>query len=241
MISTELYKGYLWADKRVLIHENLIGVYTCREPLDQLLLMGLSRAILTTMIKAPANISKFNDLKAPHYAFLHRQENINKLISIDLSDCMNHINGSRILSSLKFKNPNGLYFDLINQIMDLPIHDVHNDRYLPFLGITPIGEITNVVLHNFYENTLDSLLEGRYPGITYSRFGNELFILLKESDQFAIDEADIKGILDELALHNVDIKCSLRESAYLLPADNEEKALLLYEDGELEVWNYEDL
>lgn len=74
-----------------------------------------------------------------------------------------------------------------------------------------------------------------------NRFGNELFILLKESDQFAIDEADIKGILDELGLHNVDIKCSLRESAYLLPADNEEKALLLYEDGELEVWNYEDL
>jgi hypothetical protein len=37
------------------------------------------------------------------------------------------------------------------------------------------------------------------------------------------------------------IACLYRDSSYCLPASNEEKAIMLYEDRELSVWKYEDL
>jgi len=237
MIRVESSMGYLWLEERN--PESLIGVYKCRDPMDQLVMMGLSNVILTTMIKAPPDIYKFKDLKPPHYAFLNRQENVVKVVSIDLSDCMIHIPTSRILSSLRFTIQNGVYYNLVKRIIDLQIYDIQNDRYISVMGVTPIGEITHVILHNFYQNTLDSFLEFWYPGITYSRFGHELFIIFKQTDKFVtIDDCDIDHILDELDLYDVDIKWSYNE---LLPADNNEKALMLFADGGLEVWNFEDL
>lgn len=233
MIRVESSMGYLWLEERN--PESLIGVYKCRHPMDQLVMMGLSKVILTTM---KPDISKFKDLKPPHYAFLNRQENVVKVVSIDLSDCMNHIPTSRILSSLRFTIQNGVYYNLVKRIIDLQIYDIQNDRYISVKGITPIGEITHVILHNFYQNTFDSLLYFWYPGITYSRFGHELFIILKETDEFTIDDCEIDHMLDTLDLYDVDIKWSHKE---LLQADNNDKALMVFEDGALEVWNFEDL
>jgi len=238
VIRMEASKGYLWLDERNLDTHSLIGVYKCRNPMDLLVLKGLSNVMLTTVIKAQPNIYKFRDLKAQHYAFLNRQENVVKVVSIDLSDSMNYIPTSRILTSQKFTNQYGVYFNLVKRVIDLPIYDFQNDGFIPSTGITPIGEITHVILHNFYQNTVDSLLESRYPGITYSRYGHELFIVFKQTDEFTIDDCDIDNILDVLNLYSVDIKWSSDE---LLLADNNDKALMLYEDGGLEVWNSEDI
>ena len=238
VIRMEASKGYLWLDERNLDTHSLIGVYKCRVPMDLLVLKGLSNVILTTVNKAQPNISKFKDLKAMHYAFLNRQENVVKVVSIDLSDCMDYIPTSRILTSQKFTKQYGLYYNLVERIIDLPIYDFHNHSFFTSTGITPIGEITHVILHNFYQNTVDSLLESRYPGITYSRYGHELFILCKQTDEFTIDDCDIDNILEVLDLYSVDINWS---SDGLLMADNNDKALILHEDGSLEVWNSEDI
>ena len=49
---------------------------------------------------------------------------------------------------------------------------------------------------------------------------------------------DIDNILEVLDLYSVDINWS---SDGLLMADNNDKALILHEDGSLEVWNSEDI
>lgn len=68
-----------------------------------------------------------------------------------------------------------------------------------------------------------------------------MFIVIKESDSFEIKESDIINLLEELDIKEYDIEWLYRGSNYILPACNEEKGVMLHEDGDLEVWKYEDL
>lgn len=246
MLFTEASLGNLWFQEWVDADGiKMIGVYKCREPTDLFLMCALSRVLLRRKSEgyiAPitTNVLTLNDLKCQHYAFLNRQQNVEKLIMIDLTPCMKQARNSRILKNFQNENSKGVVLNLVKQILYLSIYDMINKKFIPIDFIPPIGEITNVILHDFYHEEFDKVIEEKYPGITYSRWGHEVIIAIKKNDSFTLVEETLISLLDEIDLDG-DFACISLADYGCLPASNGEKAILLHEDGCVSVWRYEDL
>lgn len=132
MLLTEASLGYLWLIEWVDDDVNMISVYKCRFEHDLLLLMALSKVILNTMIvyDDARNLSKLSDLKAQHYDLLNGLQNVVKVYSIDLRSCMKHLSNSRILKHIDCSTSRGLVFNLVKQIIYLPIYDNMNHKFI---------------------------------------------------------------------------------------------------------------
>jgi hypothetical protein len=244
MLVMEADKGFLWLNEWVQDGEEMIGVYKCGSGEDLLLLRGLSRVILNSLIvyDTSRNLSRLTDLMAPHYDLLNRQRNVVQLVNVDLGDCMGYIRISDLLSKIDYFTSKGVLYDLIKRFLTIAIFDRKSNKLLNLGGIPPMGEITDVILHHFYGMVFDTALERAFPGITFTRWGHEVFILIKESDTFTFDIDDLKNILRHNGLlDGSDISYMNRGDMGCLPTSNEEKAVFLYEDGEVAVWNFEDI
>lgn len=245
MLLTEAKLGYIWLNEWVDSDgAHIIGVYNCRNPVDLLLLTALSRVIITTLFEYDdmPHLFKFKDLKAQHYAFLNRQQNVVKVVKLEFRECMGHILKSRIYHTLDIIPCQGILLKLIKQVIYLPVYHHKTDQILHLKGITPIGEITQVLMHYFLAYVLDMAIEKKFPGITYSRWGTEVFLVFKEGDSFSFNEEVIDLLLEEIDLKKqTSIGWLCKDSFYCLPACNDEKALIIHEDGDLSVWKYEDI
>lgn len=244
MIDTESRNGYLWLNEWVQDGENMIGVYKCRTEKDLLLLWGLSKVILNTLIvyDTSRNLSKFSDLMHEHYDFLSRQRNVSQLVNIDLGGCMNYIKISDILMRIEFATSGGVVLNLIKQFLNIPIYDWKYNKFLQLGGIPPMGEITDVILHLFYQRVFDPALEARFPGITYTRWGHEVYIVIKENESITFYSNEIDTLLEEInLLVGSNIRYMNRGDLGCLPTSNEERAVVVYEDGEVAVWKFEDI
>lgn len=222
----------------------MIGVYKCRNDVDLLLIRGLERVILNALIvnDKSRNLSQFSDLMAPHYDLLNRQQNVVKLVKVDLGGCIDFINISNILMKIDASTSGGLVYNLIKQFLNLPIYDIKENKFLLLEGIPPMGEITDVILHHFYQRVFDTTLERMFPGITYTRWGHEVYIVIKQSDSFTFNIKDLEILLYSIRLSEGAIISHMKRGDHgCLPTCNEEKAAFLYEDGDVEVWNYEDI
>lgn len=243
MVLMEESLGYLWLIEWESNGLEMITIYKCGKPEDLLLLMAISKVILSTRIvyEGHPNISRLNELKNKHYGFLNRQQNVQKVVKIDLTYSMYQIPKDRILEKLECFQQNGILYNLLHEFLVIPIYDGKTDKHIPFQGIPLIGEITKVLMHHIWYILIDLRLEAKYPGITYTRLGPEMLIVIKESDSFEITESDIKNLLEEEDIKEYHIDLLNRDSYYILPVCNEEKGLMLDEYGDLEVWKYEDI
>jgi len=245
MLITQASLGYLWLNEWVHDGDEMIGVYQCREPTDLFLMTALSKVLIsrigsTNLAPITTNVQSLNDVKCMHYAFLNRQLNVKKLVLIDLSPCMNQALNSRILRSFDTVTCKGVVFHLLKQILFLSIYDAITKKIIPLNKIPPIGEITNVIFHLFYQCNFDTVIEKKYPGITYSRWGHEVIIALKKNDSFSIEDETVISLLDEIDLDG-EFEFLSYDDFGCLPVCNGEKAILLHEDGKVSVWRYEDL
>ena len=244
-LLTEASRGFIWLNEWVDDDVNMIGLYQCRQPIDLFLMTALSRVLIKTIANAymapiTTNVSTLNDLKCNHYQFLNRQQNVEKVFRIDLTPCMKQVRKSRILKYYDNETCKGVFLNLVKQIIELSIYDNNCNKFIPYDLIPPVGEITNVILHIFYQRVVDKVLEAKYPGITYTRWGNELIIVIKKNDSFTFDDDTVISLLEEIDLDG-DSDCLSSEDYSCLPACNGEKAILLHEDGCVSVWRYEDL
>jgi hypothetical protein len=241
MLITQASLGYLW------VHDgdDMIGVYQCREPTDLFLMTALSKVLIhrnwsENLAPITTNVQSLNDVKCMHYAFLNRQQNVEKLLLIDLTPCMKQVRNSRILRCFDNKTSKGVVFNLVKQIINLEIYSMNSNKLIPFNRIPPIGEITNVILHLFYQKVFDKVIEEKYPGITYSRWGHEVIIAIKKNDSFHFEDETVISLLDEIDLDG-EFEFLSSEDYGCLPVCKGEKAILLHEDGCVSVWRYEDL
>lgn len=170
---------------------------------------------------------------------MNRQQNVVQLIMIDLTPCMKQARNSRILKCFDNETSKGVVLNLVKQILYLSIYDMKSKKFIPFNLIPPIGEITNVILHLFYQKVFDKVIEEKYPGITYTRWGHEVIIAIKKNDSFTFEDETVISLLDEIDLDG-DLACLSSEDYGCLPACHGEKAILLHEDGCVSVWRYED-
>lgn len=246
MLDMESRNGYLWKNEWVDDDVNMIGVYTCRNPTDLFLMKALERVILreicySYLAPITTNVSTLNDLKYKHYDFLNRQLNVVQLIMIDLTPCMERLMNSRILKCFVTSKCKGVVFNLVKQIIYRSIYDMKSQKWISTnKRIPPIGEITNVILHHFYQNVFDKVFEEKFPEITYSRWGHEVVIAIKKNESFTFDNDTITSLLEEIDL-DADFSSIFSKYGGNLPACHGEKAILLLEDGCVSVWRYEDL
>jgi hypothetical protein len=99
---------------------------------------------------------------------MNRQQNVVKLIMIDLTPCMKQARNSRILKCFHNETSKGVVLNLVKQILYLSIYDMKSKKFIPFNLIPPIGEITNVILHLFYQKVFDKVIEEKYPSCSYA-------------------------------------------------------------------------
>jgi hypothetical protein len=84
------------------------------------------------------------------------------------------------------------------------------------------------------------VIEKKYPGITYTRWGHEVIIAIKKNDSFTIEADTVISLLDEIDLDG-EFEFLSYEDYGCLPVCNGEKALILDEDACVSVWRYEDI
>jgi hypothetical protein len=159
MLFRQASLGYLWMNEWDQDGDPMIGVYQCREPTDLFLMTALSRVLIRrfgsrNIAPITTNVQTLNDVKCMHYAFWNRQQNVEKLIMIDLTPCMKQVRISRIFKYFDNAMRKGVVFNLLKQILYLSIYDIKSNQIIPFNQIPPIGEITNVIFHLFYQMTI---------------------------------------------------------------------------------------
>jgi hypothetical protein len=242
LIKIESYRGHLWLEPRMEDNQPVgVAVYQLNNPVDLLLMMSFSQVLVKTLIvDLPPNVIKFNDLKVHHYAFLNRQEKVYFLHKIDLTPSIKHIDKFRMLNSFQYVRNIPVIYDLIKEFIDLKIYDEKNGKYLNNHGVPPIGELTNVIYHVFYQHVFDRAIEELYPGITYTRWGHQVFIAIKEPDCFLFNDIEINKLLDKLDLAG-NIESINYDSLSYLVGSEEEKIVFLREDGSVEVWRTEEV
>lgn len=92
-----------------------------------------------------------------------------------------------------------IIYDLIKGFLDLQIYDQNNERFFKWQCVPPIGEITNVIYHVFYKHVFDRVIAKMYPGITYTRWGHQVFLAIKEGESFLLQDIDIRNLLERIS------------------------------------------
>ncbi|PHU15860.1 hypothetical protein BC332_17065 [Capsicum chinense] len=67
-------------------------------------------------------------------------------------------------------------------------------------GIPPAGDITWVLLDIALKNLFDSQFPKRFPGITFYRFVNEVYIFIRKNEKVLFDDKAGYALLEELGL-----------------------------------------
>lgn len=237
LVKMESLRGHLWLEDNPPFG---IAMYQLNNEQDLLVMKGLSQVLLNTLIWDPPNVNKLSDLKDHHYAFLNRQKRVLNIVKIDLSPCIKHIDKFRMLDCFQTLRDYPVIYDLIKVFMDLKIYDKDGNPFNT-QGIPPLGELTNVLFHIFYQYAFDMAIEERYPGISYTRWGHQVFIVLKEEHNFLISDNETNTfLLEELNLAGNIERINYASHSYLVGTE-EDKIVFIDEDGDVEVCGIEDV
>lgn len=237
ILIMESKRGYLWFENSV--DDKWIHLFKPQNSTDLLLLMALSKVLLT-LIDSNPNVYKLEDNKSYHYNYLNRMRNVCRVYKIDLSQSIKCIDKFDVMDNIKFIGLNGVVLNLISDFVRLPICDAYVNKRIPSHGIPPIGEISNVIFDIFLISRFDREFIHRYPGVSYTRLGYEVFIATKSNDEFDEEEAEY-FIEDVVRLHGDIDYIDNDENDYLVGGSYEEKVIFLEESGRVSVWNSEDV
>ena len=240
ILIMESKRGYLSIDNSV--DDKWIHLYKPQNSTDLLLLMALSKVLLTLIDSNPNiyNVYKLEENKSYHYNYLDRMRDVCRVYKIDLSQSIKCIDKFDVMDDIKFIGLNGVVLNLITDLVHLPICDAYVNKRIPCHGIPPIGEISNVIFDIFLISRFDREFIHRYPGVSYTRLGYEVFIATKSNDEFDEEEAE-HFIEDVVRLHGDIDYIDNDENDYLVGGSYDEKVIFLEESGRVSVWNSEDV
>lgn len=236
ILIMESKRGYLWIDNSV--DDKWIHLIKPQNSTDLLLLMALSKVLLT-LIDSNPNVYKLDEYYHDYY--LNRMQNVCRLYKIDLSQSIKCIDKFDVLENIQFIGLNGVVFNLIKDFVSLPIFDAYLNKRIPWYGIPPIGKISNVIFDIFLINRFDREFNDRYPGVSYTRFGYEVFIATKLNDEFIIDEEEAEHFIDNVVRLHGDIDyIDQGDIDYFVGGSYQDKVIILDKSGRVSVLNYDE-
>lgn len=172
------------------------------EKKDVLVLMGLSLMLFRLSHGGlPKDGYRMECLLSSFYESLQEMGKVDRLYKIDLNQSLDMITNSMILDKVKPLVGGGKVYKLISSFLELPILNYDRDGN-PWLGqgMPPVGEITRVLFNIVLMDIFDRELKKRFPGITFYRYINEVFLATRKNDQVLFDEKDAYKLLKELSL-----------------------------------------
>lgn len=170
---------------------------------DVLVLMALSLMLLRLSHGSlPKDGYRTENLVDDFYFSLQQMVMVDRVYKIDLSASLRKIPISLILDKVKPLVGEGSVYKLISSFLILPIIDDNgnNRSEICFGGMPPVGEITRVLFNIVLKDIFDREFTKRFPGITYSRFNNEVFISTRGNDEVIFDNKVGYALLEELCL-----------------------------------------
>lgn len=184
-----------------------LHVYSTSNPDHSLLLKALSNILIMKHvkdIKIPLYLTnKMAHVRRHHYHFLNGLRNVESLILVSLKS--GQFDKSRMMLNLPdVCSGHGLIATICRDYIQLPVYDSMTQNYVICPSAPPLGDITNCLNHLIYQDLLDSTLADRFPGILYSRWLDELFIVNEmNSKKVKFDTEAIENLLNELNLEGI--------------------------------------
>lgn len=204
LLKFEFGRGDLWFEPWMDDnHEFGVTVFKQYDKVNLLLMKSLSQVLVKCFISdLPPYLNKYKDITEDHYVFLKQQKDWVQLLKIDFTPNIKRINKVRMLNTFYRCLDNiPVMYNLIKGFIGQRIINPDKVFYIfNTWGVPPIGEFTHVIYHLFYHHNFDRVIEKLYPGITYTRCGQQVFIVLKPEDRFLNTDIEINQLLDNRLL-----------------------------------------
>lgn len=168
---------------------------------DVLVYMGLSKMLfeLTHAHMSQKNY-RFCSLLDPFYDSLVQMGMIDKLYRIYLLPSLNVIPNERILAIVKPIIMNESVYKLIKSFLELPVYDEVGGYQCIFGGIKPVGDLSRVLFEIVLKETFDREINKRFPGVTFARYLNNVFVPARWNYDKIFDENAGYELLKDMGL-----------------------------------------
>lgn len=204
---------------------------------DVLVLMGLSLMLLRISHgDLPNNGYRIESTLSSFYSSFQQLGKVDRLYKVDFMPSLRILPISLILDKVKPFVGEGPIYNLIESFLSLPIID-DDGKNRAVGGIPSVGEITRVLFNIVLMDIFDREFRKRYPGITFSRYINDVFISTHLNDEVIFNEKVLYVLLKELCLVGNIVSMGPNEKP--LPS-NSGMLLFLDSDRKVKVCHPED-
>lgn len=230
-------QGYCCA-RRPLIHA---GDWPCvcrpSLPVDALLFKALANILMKHFLwrrnNLPRRLTHYNEMVTYHERFWNGKRGVNRIISVDLTHSIHYVSTERLWTRLKCIHDMGVISHILNKFIHLPIYYADTKLSIPHSNCIPlIGELSDVLLHIFFQHQFDNEVLNRYEGVLYTRWDTEVLLASTSYDSYRVRECDILTILQNVNLSGF---VSVIERGGGTEVNPDKSELFLSEDGDVRV------
>jgi hypothetical protein len=207
-------------------------------PVDALLFKALANILMREFLwrrnNLPHKLTHYNEMISYHEEFWDDKRDVNQIICVDLTHSIHYVSTERLWSTLECIHNMGVISHILKKFISLPIYNVDTKLKIPHSNCIPlIGELSDVLLHIFFQYQFDSEVLSRYENVLYTRWDTNVLIASTSSDSYRLGRCEICDILRDV---NLSGYISVIERGGFTEVNPEKSELFLSSDGEVRVF-----
>jgi hypothetical protein len=206
-------------------------------PVDVLLFKALANILMREFLwrrnNLPRRLTHYNEMVTYHERFWNGKRGVNRIICVDLSHSIHYVSTERLWGTLKCLHNMDVISHILNQFLSLPIYNADTNLQIPHSNCIPlIGELSDVLLHIFFQYQFDSEVLSRYEGVLYTRWDTNVLLASTCYDSYRLESYEIRDILRHVNLSGF---ISVIERGGDTEVNPEKSELFLSSDGDVSV------
>lgn len=206
-------------------------------PVDVLLFEALANILMKHFLwrrnNLPRRFTHYNEMVSYHEQFWNGKRGVNRIICVDLSHSIHYVSTKRLWGTLKCLHNMDVISHILKKLISLPIYNADTNLSIPHSNCIPlIGELSDVLLHIFFQYQFDSEVLSRYEGVLYTRWDTNVLLASTSYDSFRLESYEIWNILRDVNLSGF---ISVIERGGDTEVNPEKSELFLSSDGDVRV------
>lgn len=169
---------------------------------DQWVLLGLS--LMLVRLYYARMLKESSQSVDPIYSFYDSLQEMGKVdrlykLELDLYGSLRVLPKNMILEKVKSLVGDGSVYKLISSLFDLRGYDAKGTNII-FNSLPPLGELSKAIFNIVLKGIFDREFPNWFPGISLSRFENEVFIPIRGNDKVIFNDTSAFALMSELRL-----------------------------------------
>lgn len=174
-------------------------------PIDVLLFKALANILMREFLvirnNLPSRLFYYNEMLDYHQRFWDGQSGVEKIVCVDLSHSIRYVSTERLWNTLKCLHNLGVISHILKEFLSLPIYNAATNLQIPHSNCIPlIEELSDVLLHLFFQHQFDREVLSRYEGVLYTRWDTNVLLASTRYDSYHLDRPQILDILRHVNL-----------------------------------------